>query len=283
MVQKNHLESYPAFSPGYVFDASPIFTAKEAFDLRRISKIIETGKGAVAALQPLVVYEDNHLLVIFKPPGWLSQSDETGDLSVNEIFAAYLREKYAKPGNVFCAAVQRLDRPAMGLMVLARTSKAAARLSEEIRLRRFEKKYRVLTEKPLPGLAAAGSRAVLVADMQKIDRVAKKAGTRNTASAKTPAASQYMLSARLIHKGKSAYAYEVAIETGKFHQVRALMAAHGSPLLGDVKYGGKRVTGAGYSIALAASHLKFTHPTLKKPQLHYLDEASLAAFEAYFI
>ncbi|MBN8219417.1 MAG: RNA pseudouridine synthase [Spirochaetes bacterium] len=263
-----------------MFDASPIFTAKEAFDLRRISKIIAGGTGVVAALTPLIAYEDNHLLVIFKPAGWLSQSDETGDPSVNEIFAAYLREKYAKPGNVFCAAVQRLDRPAMGLMVLARTSKAAARLSEEIRLRRFEKRYRVLTSQPLPGLAHAGARAVLVADMQKIDRLAQKAGARPKPGSKT---AQYMLSARLVHRGKSSYAYEVSIETGKFHQVRALMAAHGCPLLGDVKYGGKRVNGSGHSVELAAGYLRFMHPTLKKPQLHYLDEASLTAFEAYFI
>jgi hypothetical protein len=113
-----------------VFDASRIFEAEDNFSIARISKIVQGGKGIVAALSPLIVHEDNHQLVIFKPSGWLSQGDETGDLSVNEIFQAYLKEKYQKPGNVFCAAVQRLDRPACGLMVLARTSKAAARISE---------------------------------------------------------------------------------------------------------------------------------------------------------
>jgi 23S rRNA pseudouridine1911/1915/1917 synthase len=266
-----------------VFDASRIFSAIETFDHRRISKIIVAGGDIVAALSPLVVYEDNHLLVIFKPPGWLSQSDETGDLSVNEIFAAYLKVKYQKPGNVFCAAVQRLDRPALGLMLLARTSKAAARLSEEIRERQFEKRYRVWTLKPLPGLEAQGSRGVLVADMQKLNRLAQKAGSKSKPQAGDGKVTQYMLNARLVHKGKSAYAYEVSIETGKFHQIRALFAAHGAPLAGDVKYGGARPTGRGHNIALVASYLRFSHPTLKTPQVLYLDEASLKTLETYFI
>lgn len=263
-----------------MFDARPIFTANEAFDHRRISKIISAGGDCIAALAPLVVYEDNHLLVIFKPPGWLSQSDETGDMSVNEIFAAYLKQKYQKPGNVFCAAVQRLDRPASGIMVLARTSKAAARLSEEIRERRFEKRYRVLTSKPLPG----GNRVVLVADMAKIERLARKVnGAKGGKQAAQKNAVEYALTARLIGRGKSAYQYEATIETGKFHQVRALFAAHGAPLLGDVKYGGTRLSTHRDRIALVASHLKFLHPTLKKPQVFYLDEATLQSLETYFI
>lgn len=262
-----------------MFDARPIFTANEAFDHRRISKIIRAGGDSVAALAPLVAFEDNHVLVIFKPPGWLSQGDETGDLSVNEIFAAYLKQKYQKPGNVFCAAVQRLDRPASGLMVLARTSKAAARLSEEIRERRFEKRYRVLTTNPLPG----GNRVVLVADMAKIERLAQKVDKARGQQAGKKSAVEYALAARLIGKGKSAYQYEATIETGKFHQVRALFAAHGAPLLGDVKYGGTRLRTHRDRIALVASHVKFLHPTLKKPQVFYLDETSLQSLETYFI
>lgn len=227
----------------------------------------------MSAVKDLIVHEDNHLLVIFKPPGWLSQSDETGDLSVNEIFAAYLKQKYAKPGNVFCAAVQRLDRPASGLMVLARTSKAAARLSEEIRGRRFEKKYHVITSKALP----ARGRFVLVADMKKLNRLARKTGPAEGSE------EQYKLSARLIQQGKSGWQYEATIETGKFHQVRALFAAHGSPLKGDVKYGGAKLKEHKDRIALVATHLKFEHPTLKTPQVFYLDDKSLASLETYFI
>jgi hypothetical protein len=165
----------PAFAPGYVFDASQIFGSDGGFDLRRIVKISRSGE-IVTAVAPLIVHEDNHLLVIFKPAGWLSQSDETGDASVNEIFAAYLKHKFNKPGNVFCAAVQRLDRPASGLMVLARTSKAAARLSEQIREGRFEKRYRVMTTAALQGAPGTAKRIVLTATMRKVDRMARPVG-----------------------------------------------------------------------------------------------------------
>lgn len=258
-----------------MFDASRIFAAEENFSIARISKIVHSGKGIVAALGPLVVHEDNHQLVIFKPAGWLSQSDNTGDLSVNEIFQAYLREKYHKPGNVFCAAVQRLDRPAMGLMVLARTSKAAARISEEIREHRFEKRYHVLTTKPLPQ-GDNRRKVVLTGDMKKLARTAKPV-------AGEPGSSYYALSARFISQEHGIYQYEVEIDTGKFHQVRALFAAHGSPLLGDVKYGGKALAGRQRKIALVASKLGYAHPTLKTPQVFYLDAKTLNSLRSHFV
>ncbi|HRP70238.1 MAG TPA: pseudouridine synthase, partial [Turneriella sp.] len=192
-----------------MFDAMPILTAKNAFDYARISKIVLSGKNIVRFLAPLVVFEDNHLLVIFKPAGILSQSDKTGDLSVNEIFAAYLKEKYQKPGRVFCAAVQRLDRPASGLMALARTSKAAARLSEEIRATRFKKRYRVFTEKKLIG----GPRAVLTAAMEK---QSTKSGFKATLQTQNNS-SLYVVSTRLVRSQHGVHEYDVSIDTGKFH------------------------------------------------------------------
>lgn len=258
-----------------MFDASRIFAAEEDFSLARISKIMAKGPGIVAALKPLVVHEDNHQLVIFKPAGWLSQSDETGDLSVNEIFQAYLKEKYHKPGNVFCAAVQRLDRPAMGLMVLARTSKAAGRISEEIREHRFEKRYHVLTTTPLPQ-GDNRRKVVLTGDMKKLGKVARSAAGKTDSS-------PYALSARLISEDHGIYQYEVEIETGKFHQVRALFAAHGSPLLGDVKYGGKALKGNQRRVALIASKLSYLHPTLKTPQVFYLDAKTLNSLRSHFV
>lgn len=258
-----------------MFDASRIFAAEENFSIARISKIVHSGKGIVAALSPLVVHEDNHQLVIFKPAGWLSQSDATQDLSVNEIFQAYLKEKYGKPGNVFCAAVQRLDRPAMGLMVLARTSKAAARISEEIREHRFEKRYHVLTTKPLPQ-GDNRRKIVLTGDMKKLAKTAKPAPGESGSS-------YYALSARLISEEHGIYQYEVEIDTGKFHQVRALFAAHGSPLLGDVKYGGKPLKGGQRRVALVASKLAYAHPTLKTPQVFYLDAKTLISLRSHFV
>jgi 23S rRNA-/tRNA-specific pseudouridylate synthase len=266
-----------------VFDASRILAAEKSFHLTRISKIVQSGQGCVAALAPLVVHEDNHQLVIYKPAGWLSQSDQTKDLSVNEIFAAYIREKYAKPGNVFCAAVQRLDRPAQGLMVLARTSKAAARISEQIRLREFEKKYRVLTTRPLLARGRIAQRLVLSAHARKIDRMAHLVTGQCTDVAAQAAGELYLLSARLIAAEKATFQYEVEIEGGKFHQIRALFAAYGAPLLGDVKYGGQLLRSGEKKIALVASLLRYRHPTADRQQLFAVDDATLKNLPGYFI
>ncbi len=265
-----------------MFDASRIYGADDAFDLRRISKIIRSGGDIVAALAPLVVHEDNHQLIVFKPPGWLSQSDDTGDLSVTDIFAGYLRKKYHKPGKAFCAAVQRLDRPASGLMALVRTSKAAARLSEQLRLRTFEKNYLAITDKPLMGKNGAAKQIVLVADMEKIDRMAVKRGAAADTAEKQQA-SQYILTARLLGQSKGFFRYDVSIESGKFHQIRALMAAHGAPLVGDVKYGGKRLTSRRNALGLIAIRLCFKHPITGAQQIFEVDMASLRSLEHYFI
>jgi len=245
--------------------------ANSDFALRRISKIVRESGNVVEALRPLVVHEDNHQLIIFKPPGWLSQSDSTGDLSVNEIFAAYLKQKYHKPGNVFCAAVHRLDRVASGLLVLARTSKAAARISETMRAGKFAKRYHVLTTNPLPEGDNRRS-IVLTGDMKKMGRMARRTDTPD-------ADSWYALNARPIGPNH----YEVEIDTGKFHQIRALFAAHGSPILGDVKYGAKPLNREHDRIALIATNLKFEHPTLKKPQVFYVEANSLKNMRSYFI
>lgn len=273
------LVSCPDFEPGYVFDASQIFRPDGVFDLRRIVKIARTPQ-IVAALEPLIAHEDNHLLVVFKPAGWLSQKDDTNDESVNELFGEYLRRKYNKPGNVFCAAVHRLDRPASGFLVLARTSKAAARLSEQIRQQRFEKRYRVLTQLPLAVTTPGAKRIVLSASMRKVGRIAKRA---QPAAGEASGDSLYMLTATLTREVQRTFEYEVSIEAGKFHQIRALFAAHGSPILGDVKYGGKKLAKHRDRIALMCTWLNFEHPTLGKPLIATLKPSSLENLPTYFI
>ncbi|MBV6493295.1 MAG: hypothetical protein LDLANPLL_01311 [Turneriella sp.] len=258
-----------------VFNTLPTLLAKNWFEYSRISKIVLSKDKIVSSLAPLILYEDNHLLVIFKPPGILSQKDKTHDLSVNEIFAAYLKEKYQKPGNVFCAAVHRLDRPASGLMVLARTSKAAARVSEEIRLQKFEKKYRVLTSTKLPGKG----RTILTGAMEKQGYE----GTFKAIQSSAPNSSLYVLTARLVAATDGIFDYEVSIETGKFHQIRTLFAAYGAPILGDTKYGGIRLKAHKECIALVSAGLKFTHPTQKKPCVFYLSDDFLRQFKLYFV
>lgn len=266
-----------------MFDASRILAAEESFALPRISKIVRTGHGCVEALLPLIVHEDNHQLVIYKPAGYLSQKDSTGDFSVNEIFAAYLREKYDKPGNVFCAAVHRLDRPAQGLMVLARTSKAARRISNEIRAGHFEKRYRTLTAKPLLARGRIAEKIVLSADMQKIHRMARRVTRDNSSTENLPAGQRYLLSARLVSESHGIFQYDVTIEGGKFHQIRALFAAAGSPLIGDVKYGGRPLPQKRDRIGLVAHFLCYQHPTQEKRQLFALNENNLQDLPRYFI
>lgn len=265
-------------------DLAEILAAKDAFALSRISKTIRSGRGIYPVLKPLLVYEDNHLLTVFKPPGWLSQPDATNDLSVNEIFAAYLKEKYEKPGKVFCAAVHRLDRPASGFMVLARTSKAAARLSEEIRTQAFLKRYFVLTQKPLLAMGRISKKITLMADMQKIGRIAKRATGRAAPLGNEGAGEKYyVLTAELKHQDKTCFGYSVTIEGGKFHQIRALFAAYNAPIWGDVKYGGPALPKFRDRIALVCNHLLFNHPTQEKKLLFYLPEPDLARLPQYFI
>lgn len=266
-----------------MFDASRIYGADDGFDLRRISKIIRSGGDIVAAITPLVVHEDNHQLIVFKPPGWLSQGDDTGDLSVTDVFAEYLRIKYHKPGKAFCAAVQRLDRPASGLMALTRTSKAAARISEQLRERTFEKNYLALTDRPLMGKSGAARQIVLTANMAKIDRIAVLSGATEDGAAAKSGGSQYVLTARLVGHEKGLYRYDVSIESGKFHQIRALMAAHGAPLMGDVKYGGKKLSTRKNALGLIAIRLSFKHPTTGAQQIFTVDMRTLKAIDRYFI
>lgn len=260
-----------------MFDASRILVAGDAFDWRYYACIIQKQKPCVAALLPLVVHEDNHQLVVFKPAGWLSQPDATGDPPITEIFAAYLKEKYQKPGNAFCAAVQRLDRPAQGLMVLARTSKGAARISAEIRSGQFYKKYHVLTLKPLRAAGRISERMVLSADMQKIDRMARR--VENIPATDSSPGMRYLVTAQLVSAGK-VFQYEVIPEGGKYHQIRALFAAYGAPLLGDVRYGGPPLQRG--RIALLASLLRYRHPTTGSWQIFSIDDRTLARLPDFF-
>jgi 23S rRNA pseudouridine1911/1915/1917 synthase len=266
-----------------MFDASRIFRTEGTFDLRRISKIISAGSGIIESLTPLIAHEDNHQLVVFKPAGWLSQPDDSGDLCVSDIFGAYIRQRYAKPGNVFCAAVHRLDRPASGLLVLARTSKGAARISLEIREGRFEKQYRVITDKPLPGQGGPARKAILTADMAKIDRIVRPVKPGYQQSASRTSAMQYALTATLVSDAGGHFQYSVEMETGKYHQIRALFAAHGCPLLGDLKYGGSRLPKHRDRLALMATKLKYRHPTTGQMQVFYIAPPSLALLDTYFI
>ena len=198
-----------------------------------------------------VIHEDNHLLAVTKPAGLLVQGDRTGDVTLLALAKAYLKQKYAKPGNVFLALVHRLDRPVSGVVLLARTSKAASRLSRQFRERTVGKRYQAVVE----GIPSAGSREL----------VAHLAGSGDARGVTRAAREPFPDSreARLVYTVTERAANQalLAIEpmTGRRHQIRAQLALIGCPVLGDVKYGAARPF-ADRSIALHASRLEVTHP-----------------------
>ncbi|MDH5398711.1 MAG: RNA pseudouridine synthase [Cyclobacteriaceae bacterium] len=201
-----------------------------------------------------VLYEDNHLLVINKPAGMLSQSDKTGDLSLVDNAKKYLKEKYKKPGNVFCGLVHRLDRPVSGVIILARTSKALERMNKQFQERSVNKIYEAMINER-PGQESGTLTHWLVKD-HTINKVkASNKLVKNGVKA--------VLDYELTNRTGSTYLLEIKLHTGRPHQIRTQLAKAIGPIIGDNKYGwkGKNDTG---SIALHAKKIEFTHPVTKQ-------------------
>jgi RluA family pseudouridine synthase len=207
-----------------------------------------------------VIYEDNHLLVVNKPAGQLVQGDQTGRGTLLEEARAWLKEKYAKPGKVFLGLVHRLDRPASGVVVLARTSKAAARLSEEIRSHRPRKLYwaKVAGEVPAEG--------------SWNDRIERDEFSSRIVAA--PAGKEARLSYRRLASADGVSLVEIALETGRHHQIRVQFAHRGFPILGDRRYGSQRFF-TDDAIALHARSMIIRHPTLGE-EMHFVAEPPAA-------
>jgi 23S rRNA pseudouridine1911/1915/1917 synthase len=195
-----------------------------------------------------VIYEDNHILVIEKPINVPTQGDITGDTSLLDILKMYIKEKYSKPGNVFLGLVHRLDRPVGGVMVFARTSKAASRLSEQIRNKTFKKTYNAVV---IGNINDSGSlKNKLLKDEKnnivKVDDRGKEA---------------------ILHYKKIDYKdklslIEINLETGRPHQIRVQLSHYGFPLYGDNKY--NKEAKRNENIALFARRIEFIHPTTKE-------------------
>ncbi|NLM46784.1 MAG: RluA family pseudouridine synthase [Firmicutes bacterium] len=200
------------------------------------------------------LYEDNHLLVVEKPVNMLSQGDITGEPDLLSIVKAILKRKYNKPGNVFLGLVHRLDRPTGGVMVLAKTSKAAARLSAQIREGTFTKQYLAVVHGRLPQ-AEGTLRHYLVKD-RKTNLVA-------VAGKDQPKAKAASLSYRVLAVAAGLSLVQVQLHTGRSHQIRVQFAACGHPLYGDRRYG-KAVNRPGRQLALWAYKIAFTHPVSQK-------------------
>lgn len=204
-----------------------------------------------------ILYEDNHLIVINKLAGEIVQGDKTGDVPLVESVKDYLKNKYRKPGNVFCGLVHRIDRPVSGVVIFAKTSKALTRMNELIKLRKISKIYIAIVEKE-PEIAEQRLVNYLIRNekMNKSFVVAKE----------KEGAVKAELAYKLIEHLKNYAVLEVELFTGRHHQIRAQLAANGTIIKGDLKYGAKRSNKDG-SISLHAYSITFEHPTTHQ-QIH---------------
>jgi len=201
-----------------------------------------------------ILYEDNHLIAVFKPAGVLTQGDRTKDVNLMDEVKKYLKEKYQKPGNVFLGLLHRLDRPASGIILFAKTSKGASRLSEQFRNHQIEKTYHAIV------LGKPKQNSGVLIDYIEKDKKKKKAEIKKEGK---PAKLFY----EVISSNDKYSLLKIKIETGRFHQIRAQLSSAGYPILGDVKYGAPFPL-LDKSIALCATSLSFqTAATKEKKEI----------------
>lgn len=202
-----------------------------------------------------IIYEDNHLLVVEKPINIPTQEDNTKDKDLLTILKEYIKEKYNKPGNVYLGLVHRLDRPVGGIMVFARTSKAAARLSEQVRNKTFKKTYNAVV---IGNINKEGKlKDYLLKDEKKnivkVDKNGKEA----------------ILNFKKLDFKNNMSLVEINLETGRSHQIRVQMSHYGYPIFGDQKY--NKTSKVGEQIALFAKKIEFIHPTTNELLTFELD------------
>ena len=201
-----------------------------------------------------IIFEDNHLLVVEKPVNILSQGDDTNDKDMVNLLKQYVKEKYNKPGNVYIGLVHRLDRPVGGIMVFAKTSKAASRLSDQVRTKTFKKTYR----------------AVIHGDMNKKEETLKdylyknkKTNMVSVVNKDHKEAKNAELSYKTLDRKDGFSLVEIDLKTGRPHQIRVQFASRKHPLFGDQRYG-QNVNKVGQQIGLWSYKLEIIHPTTKE-------------------
>jgi 23S rRNA pseudouridine1911/1915/1917 synthase len=201
-----------------------------------------------------ILHEDNHIIVVNKRVGDIVQGDKTGDKPLSEVVKEYIKEKYNKPGEVFLGVVHRLDRPTTGIVVFARTSKALMRMNALFSNRETQKTYWAIVKiKPLKSA-------------DKLVHFLKRNEKNNTSKAhinEVPDSKLASLDYKIIKELDKYSALEIELHTGRHHQIRAQLAAIGSPIKGDLKYGFDRSNPDG-GIHLHARKLVFFHPVTKE-------------------
>jgi 23S rRNA pseudouridine1911/1915/1917 synthase len=202
-----------------------------------------------------VLFEDNHCLAVNKPAGVLSQGDATGEPTLVDLATHYLRTRYAKPGNVYVGLLHRLDRPTSGVVLLAKTSKAAGRLSAQIRAGTITKVYWAIVEGTLHHQEG-----------EWVDLLVKDAGQNRSDIVldESPASKEGRVTFRVLERWRGFTKLELRPGTGRSHQLRVQLAGRGVPIAGDRKYGAKsrlQALDGQFRIALHAWQLTFTHPT----------------------
>jgi len=201
-----------------------------------------------------VIYEDNHIIVVEKIPNVPSQSDKTGDIDMLTMVKQYIKEKYNKPGNVYLGLVHRLDRPVGGIMIFAKTSKAASRLSDQVREKVFKKKYLAVVDGKIENKSGTLEDYLYKDERNNISKVVNK-GKKNAKFAKLD------YDVIKYDEVKNLSLVKVNLHTGRHHQIRVQLSNFGHSIFGDQKYGTR---GQGKQIALWAYELTIKHPITKE-------------------
>ena len=206
-----------------------------------------------------VIYEDNHIIVVEKPVNIPSQGDKTGDIDLLTMVKQYIKEKYQKPGNVYVGLVHRLDRPVGGVMVFAKTSKAAGRLSNQVREKQFQKTYLTIVNGKMDQKQDTLEDYLLKDERNNKSKVVKE-GTRNSKLA--------ILDYEVLkyEQELELSVLKIHLHTGRHHQIRVQLSSRNHSIYGDQKYGGR---GHGKQLTLWAYKLQILHPISNEKMIFY--------------
>ena len=219
-----------------------------------------------------VLYEDNHIIAVNKRPSDIVQGDKTGDAPMGDFVKKYLKEKYDKPGDVFLGVTHRIDRPVSGIVLFARTSKALTRLNEMFKTKEIKKTYWAVVKNKPP------------LESDTLVHFLKKNEVKNMSRAykeETTGALRCELDYKVLFSSDNYHLLEINPHTGRHHQIRVQLAAIGSPIKGDIKYGFNR-TNSDASIHLHARAVEFIHPVKKEPVIIVADPPKEALWD-YFM